>query len=542
MSQTIAQLAVDSLISNGIENLYCLPGVQNDDFFNTLYDRQDELRPIQSRHEQGAAYMALGAALATGKPQAFCIVPGPGFLNGCAALCTAYSLNAPLFALIGQIPSRAIGKGLGLLHEIEGQLEIMGTMTKWCDRVVDGSKAVDQFRTAWTEMQSGRPGPVGLEIPVDIWTAETSFEPSALTIAPPANRAPDATEIAAAADLIRQAKRPLIVVGRGAQDVSQDVRSFAKEISAGVVHFRSGQGVMRADDDQCIGIPVAHALWPDCDLVIGLGSRLMAQKVQWGMDDALKILHIDLDPDVLTRMRPADVGIEADLIHAMPLLNAAVKGQQPDRNDWLDEVRRAKERKTQEYVENLAPQIGWLSAIRDVLPENGILVDELTQIGYVSRFAHQAFEPRTFLSSGFQGTLGWGIAAALGAAHARQDVPVVSICGDGGAMFTIAELSTARHHKIPLTVIVMNDNAYGNVRSIQRDNYQERYIASDLISPDFVKLAESCGVKGERAATPDELRSVLADAIATDEPTVIEVPQGQVPSPWDYVLLPKVRG
>ena len=150
--------------------------------------------------------------------------------------------------------------------------------------------------------------------------------------------------------------------------------------------------------------------------------------------------------------------------------------------------------------------------------------------------------PRTFLSTGYQGTLGWGIASAIGAAHARRDVPVVSIAGDGGAMFTISELASAAHHNIPINIIVMNDNAFGNVRSIQRDNYDARFVASDLSSPDFVKLAESCGVHGMRATTPDELRYELSKAIANQGPNLIEVPVGEFPSPWKYILMPKLRG
>ena len=156
MKKTIANLVVDSLIANGIHTLYCVPGVQNDHFFNAIYDRQTDLNPLQARHEQGAVYMALGAALATGRQQAFSLVPGPGLLNGSAALCTAYALNAPIFGVIGQIPSRAIGKGLGLLHEIEGQLEIISKLTKHADRISSGSFAPDQMHTAWSELQTGR--------------------------------------------------------------------------------------------------------------------------------------------------------------------------------------------------------------------------------------------------------------------------------------------------------------------------------------------------------------------------------------------------
>ena len=176
------------------------------------------------------------------------------------------------------------------------------------------------------------------------------------------------------------------------------------------------------------------------------------------------------------------------------------------------------------------------------MPKDGIFVDELTQVGYVSRFAFQSYLPRTFLSTGYQGTLGWGFASALGAAHARRDVPVVSISGDGGALYTISELATASRHNIPITAVIFNDNAFGNVRRFQIEKYNNRPIASDLKSPDFASLAESFGVKGMRAKTPEELRFCLRSSFKTSEPTVIEVPVGDFPSPWDFILMPKIRG
>ncbi len=541
MPQTVAQFAVESLIANGIRNLYCVPGVQNDPFFDALFDRADVLKPIQARHEQGAVYMALGAALATGEPQAFSIVPGPGFLNGCAALCTAYALNAPLFGVIGQIPSGAIGKKLGLLHEIEGQLETLKSLTKHGDRILSGAVATAQFDDAWLALRTGRPRPVGVEVPVNVWRSEVGIDLAELNVTPPEPDVISPDLIIRAADLITNAKRPLIAVGSGAQDNSTDIRRFAKSISAGVMAFRTGHGVMDSRDPLAITMPVGHALWTDCDLIIGLGTRLTTQKLDWGVDDDLKILHIDVDPEVLTRICTPTLGIKARLGEALPQIQATLNDQ-PNRSGWTNRIAAEKFHFANVIADELAPQLRWLNAIRDALPEDGIFVDELTQIGYVSRFAFESYSPRTFLSTGYQGTLGWGIASALGAAHTRPDVPVVSIAGDGGAMFTISELATAAHHNIPLNIIVMNDNAFGNVRGIQRDTYGERFVASDLSSPDFVKLAESCGVSAARATTPEELRDELTKAIKNRGPNLIEVPVGEFPSPWKYILLPKLRG
>ena len=541
MKKNVANLVVESLIANGINTLYCVPGVQNDNLFNAIYDRQNALQPVQARHEQGAVYMALGAALATGQRQAFCLVPGPGFLNGSAALCTAYAVNAPLFGIVGQIPSGAIGKGLGLLHEIEDQLDIMAKLTKHADQIIDNTTAAEQMHNAWSELLNGRPRPVAVEIPVNLWLQECQFDANALAVPKTSALQPDQSIIEAAAQQISQAKRPLIVVGGGAQAHAKQVRTLADKIGAGVIAFRNGHGIVASDDPHHLNMPAGHVLWPDCDLVIGLGTRLIAQKKQWGFDENIKVIHIDIDQDILNKAPRADLALQADLAAALPALLDCLQ-MQTTRREWQQQIVQVKQNVMAQITDELAPQISWLKAIRNALPKNGLFVDELTQIGFVSRFAFDVYEPHTFLSTGYQGTLGWGIAAAIGAAHARRDVPVVSISGDGGALFSITELATAVHHNIPVNIVVMNDNAYGNVRGIQRDEYEGRYIASDLTSPDFVALAKSFGCTAARASTPEQLEQELAKAIANDGPNLIEVPVGEFPSPWKYIHLGQVRG
>lgn len=542
MTQTVASLVVETLIANGMDRLYCLPGVQNDDFFDALYDRQDALAPVHSRHEQGAAYMALGAALATGRPQAFSVVPGPGFLNATAALSTAYARNAPVLALVGQIPSGAIGKGFGVLHEIPDQIGVMARLTKQSTQILDGAHAVERLQGAMTALKSGRPRPVGVEIPVNVWKASVDSPPAALTVEPESPPAVDTDQIDAAAKLLANAKHPVIVVGTGAQDCSTDVRRLAGMLCAPVIAFRTGQGVVPADHPLSVGLPVGHALWKSCDVALGLGTRMQMQTMQWGVDDDLSIIHIDIDAEELGRIKAPTVGINADLRDALPVLIEALDAKTADRPDWRETIGAAKARFDRIYADRLGPQMAYIRALRAALPKDGIFLDELTQVGYVARFAFPTYHPRTFLSSGYQGTLGWGIATGLGAAHVCRDVPVVSISGDGGALYTIAEMATAVRHDIPLTAVIFNDNAFGNVRRFQIENYNNRPIASDLASPDFVKLAESFGVQGLRAETPEALQDCLTAAFKSGAPSVIEVPVGDFPSPWDFLMLPRIRG
>jgi acetolactate synthase-1/2/3 large subunit len=190
----------------------------------------------------------------------------------------------------------------------------------------------------------------------------------------------------------------------------------------------------------------------------------------------------------------------------------------------------------------LAPQIAYLEAIRAELPEDGIFVDEVTQLGFAARLAFPVYKTRTFLSPGYQDNLGWGFATALGAQDARRDVPVVSITGDGGFMFTANELATAMRHRIPLVTVLFNDGAFGNVRRIQQERFGNRLIASDLTNPDFVAFGKSFGAEAKRARTPEELRSALRSAFAhRDGPTLIEVPVGALPSPWEFIHMGRAR-
>src|SRR5262249_18719983 len=223
------------------------------------------------------------------------------------------------------------------------------------------------------------------------------------------------------------------------------------------------------------------------------------------------------------------------LIEALPSHNST----RPSRREEMSE----RQAKLRARLAKLAPQIGYLDAIRAELPEDGIFVEEVTQIGFAARLAYPVYKPRTYLSPGYQDALGWGFATALGAQDARRDVPVLSINGDGGFMFTATGRAPPVRHRTPLPAIVFNDGAFGNVRRIQEERYGNRLIGNDLANPDFVRFAESFGAAAERARTPEELRGALNRAFRRrDVPTLIEVPVGPLPSPWEFILLPRVRG
>ena len=537
---TTAEATVATLGAHGIDAIYALPGVHNDHLFDALAISTDKIRTVHTRHEQGAAYMALGAALATGKPQVYAVVPGPGLLNTGAALLTAFSMNAPVLALVGQIPQAAIGRGLGHLHEIRDQAGIISRLVDFSARIASPGQAPALVCEAIRAMFTGRPGPAALECAMDVWGRKAMVSWNAPL--PPPIPAVDDIAIYNAAKLLGAAKRPMIVCGGGAQDASAEVTRLSAMLQAPVLGYRRGRGVLDSRNPLSITLPLAHELWREVDVVLGIGTRLLVPQTAWGVDNALSVIRIDADPEEPERFRPPAVSLIGD---AKPILKALIGelSRNRQKRKSLKAEMQERQAKTRARLNKLKPQLEFLDAIRAELPEDGIFVDEVTQIGFAARLAMPVYQPRTFLSPGYQDNLGWGFATALGVQDARRDVPVLSISGDGGFLYTSNELATAIRHRIPLVTVVFSDGAFGNVRRIQQERYGNRLIASDLANPDFVRLAESFGAAAERVRKPDELRAALRRAFKRrDGPSLIEVPVGPFPSPWEFIHMPRVRG
>jgi acetolactate synthase-1/2/3 large subunit len=530
---------VEMLCRHGVDTLFALPGVQNDALFVALYDAGEAIRVIHPRHEQAAAYMAFGYARASGKVGAYAVVPGPGVLNTTAALATAYATNTPVLCISGQIPSNLIGRGFGLLHEVPDQLAILRGLTKWAARIDHPSETGKRVNEAFRQLADGRPRPVALEMPLDIMALETELELPAIEPAPPAP-APDSELISRAAALLAAAKQPLIYVGSGAADAGAEILALAERLQAPVTTYTGGKGVVSDRSYLAQNLLAGHELWCSADVVLAVGTRFNQPQTRWGLDSDIKVIRIDLDPVEITRVARPAIGIVADAKQALVGLNRALDVQErPSRQRELGELKA----KTQARLEEtLGPQCEYLAAIRAELPDDGIYVEDLTQVGYVGRLAFPVYQPRTYIHSGYQGTLGFSYATALGAKVARPDVPVVSISGDGGFMYNVQELATAALHGIDAVAIVFADGAYGNVRRMQKVDYGNRLIGVDLLNPNFPKMADSFGIAGVRATSPEILRRELAAALKRRGPSLIEVPVGEMPDPWPTLIMPRVRG
>lgn len=537
MEQTsCSEVIVQSLIEHGIDAIFGIPGAQTYDFFDALHQYRDQISLYVSRHEQGAAYAAYGYAKSTGKPAAYCVVPGPGVLNTTAALCTAH--NAPVLCITGQVPSEFLGVGHGMLHELPDQLTTLRSLTKWAARIDHAAQAQSLVADAFRNMTSGRVQPVALEVPMDVLGHKIDASTRIPNIPAPCY-APDQNDILAGADMIREAKAPMIYVGSGAVHAHKEIAQLASLIQAPVVSFRGGRGIVGDDTPYGFNCAEGYKYYPEIDLMIGIGTRLELPAFRWQSGIANhKMIRIDIDPTQVVRLR-GDMGVVAD---AKLAADALLRELEPDFNAALSREQQFLDIKAESRKEvgKIQPQMAYLNVMREVLPRESFVVEEISQVGFASYYGFPVFDPRKLVTCGYQGNLGHGFQTALGVKIANPDVPVVSVTGDGGFMFGVQELATAVQYKIGVIILLFNNNAFGNVRRDQINFYNGRVYGSELQNPNFVALAESFGAKGYLAASADELQIMLRQALvdAQSGPVLIEIPceRGSEASPFEFLM------
>ena len=539
-TMTGGQALVQSLLAQGIDTVFALPGVQLDGAFDAMYDAVNagQLRVFHPRHEQTAAYMADGYARVTGRLGTCLVVPGPGLLNATAALSTAYACNSPVLCVTGQIQSDLIGFGRGQLHEIPNQLEMVRSVTKFSGRAVEPAAIPALVNEAVASLWSGRVRPVEIEIPPD-----TLFASEDVALLPgvhrPVRSAGDPGLIEQAAKLLGKAKHPLIFVGGGVvnADATSELLELAKMLQAPVMMTPNGKGAISSRHYLAQNTVSVRELIPDADVLLVVGTRFLEASIQpWGPKGQQNLIQIDIDPEELGRNSPVALGIEADARASLAALVDCVAVHnisRPPRSRELAELRTSADAR----IDAIQPQSGYAHAIRAELPDDGIFVGEMTQVAYWAGIGFPVYEPRTYFTPGYQGTLGWGYPTSLGVKVGVPDKVVVSVNGDGGFGFALNELATQAQQGIASITLVFNDSAYGNVKRIQNVQFDGRTIASDLRNPDYVKLAEAFGVTGRRATSPDALRAHLAESIRANEPTLIEIPVEAMPDPWKILSI-----
>jgi acetolactate synthase-1/2/3 large subunit len=370
MSETMTggEAIARSLISHGVDTVFSIPGVQTYHLFDAFARAGDRLTVIGPRHEQATAYMAFGYAKSTGRVGVYSVVPGPGVLNSTAALCTAYGASTPILCVTGEVPSEFIGSGKGHLHELPDQLATLRTLTKWAARINHPAEAPAQVAEAFRQMCSGRPRPVALEMPWDVFGAKASVELTAALQTYPSIE-PDTDVIERAAKLVASARNPMIMVGSGAVAAAHEVLALAERIQAPVVSFRGGRGIV--SDDHYLGFNCASGFqrWHDTDVLIGIGSRLELQWFRWpDQPPDLKIINIDIDPNQTARIKP-DLAIVGDARECVAALELALNRNSVGNRSRQAEFQAIKDA-TQIAIQKVQPHVDYLKVIREVLPRS----------------------------------------------------------------------------------------------------------------------------------------------------------------------------
>jgi acetolactate synthase-1/2/3 large subunit len=525
---TGGQALVASLRREGVRVVFGLPGVQ---LYGAMAALREErgIRFIATRHEQATTYMADGYARAGGDIGVALVVPGPGLLNASAGLSTAYSASSPVLLIAGQVPKAKIGKNVGLLHEVNDQLDAIAPVTKWRQRVLEVAEIPEAIREAARQLRTGRPRPVVVDIPPETLEDEgevTLLDP-AVAERPPASPA----EIERAAALLIAARHPVIVAGGGVNlaGAHDALRAVAEHLQAAVIMTAEGKGAL----SDATHLSLGAALWPGspvrlyldrADVVLAVGTRLAMVSFQ----PTQQVIQIDVDPEEIGRNHSPTHGLVGDARATLERLAERVRAAgppRPSRRAELEAIRAATV-----AADDQEPQASIQRSLRAGTPRDAIMIGDMTQIGYHSRPFWPVYEPRTYLTSSYSGNLGYGFPTALGAKVSRPDRAVVAVCGDGGFLFNSQELSTAVRYGIAVVVVVFNDDSYGNVAR-DLDEAWGGSIGADLANPDFVRLAEAYGVTAFRAKEPAEVGDLVREAISLDRPVLIEVPVGRMPRP-----------
>lgn len=535
-----AEALVDSIRRNGVDTIFALPGAQLDPIFDVLYHRQDSIRVIHTRHEQGTAYMAFGYAQSTGRVGTNLVVPGPGLLNASAALSTAYACGAPVLCLAGQIPSKFIGQGIGQLHELDDQPGAVASVTKWRGRATTPEEAPTVVKDAFTQLNSGRVRPVLVEMAPDIMARQGDVELlDPVTDYTGVDPEPDDDLVEQAAALLGNAENPGIFIGGGIFGAKEALLRLAEELQAPVYTSPHGNGAIDSRNYLAQNLMCAKEIWDSIDVVLAVGTRYQSPG-SWGAVDGQKLIRIDIDGEQSLNVATPDIHIVSTAQKSLSQLVDRLQRHNRARDSREDELSAHKAKVMGDFA-TLDPQHAYAMVMRDELPDDGIACFDVTQLGFYAWFGFPTYAPRTLIHSGYQGTLGYGFPTALGAQVAHPDKKVIAVVGDGGFMFNVQELATASQHGINLVTILFNDGHFGNVRRNQTEMYGGRHIGSELKNPDFLKLADAYGVMGQRVNSPEGLRTAIQTAFKADTPALIEVQVGEMPSAWKYMPLVRAK-
>lgn len=516
-----------SLEANGVDTVFGIPGVHTLEIYDALVD--SPITHILARHEQGAGFMADGYARASGKPGVAVIITGPGITNVSTPIGEAYTDSVPVLVLSSNVELAWADKMLGHLHDLSDQLGVMAAVTKWNDRALTVDSIPSLINTAFQKMTLGRPRPTHVEVPIDILAAFGDAEVAAPpSINPPV---PDQATIDSAINAIESSSRIVMYCGGGAMHhgAGEAITAIAEKLGAPILSSAMGKGAVSDRHPLVLGNNwergnAVDDMLKQADLAIVFGSKLGAQETDYQrMPLPAQLLRIEIDEGEVLRNYTPTVPIVADSNQAARSLLKGLNDRAISKQGWSDdEVQQTKARAIEQCWGSA--QQPYVDALRNAIPDDGILVNDMTMMAYVNNRRYPVYEPRTFFFPAGYGTLGYALPAAIGAKVACPDKTVVAIMGDGGFQYTMQELATAAQFEISLPIVVFNDSTYTAVKEEQAAEHDRRFIAVDLKNPDFVALAKAYGIDAVRVESPEALQRAIESAAGRKGPTLIDTP------------------
>jgi len=526
---------IKSLVREGVEFVFGIPGIQLYGIVAALRD-EPGIQMVTTRHEQASTFMAYGYVRASGKPGVALVVPGVGVCNAAGGVATAYSRSSPILLIAGQIPRGQIGKNMGGVHEIDDQMDIVRSLTKWRQQALTPREISAAVSEAFRQMRTGRPRPTYIECPPDALVERDEVE--LRDPVPVSPVVPSREQLQSAVAAISQSRLPLIVAGGGValSGAEQALLELVEATNIPVVTSGGGKGAIPDSHRLCYGSCVSpggerHELnqlldvMKTADVVIGIGTRFSLGNPA---GESSTLVNLNIDDFDLTRIQANTIPLHGDAkstINALlPLLIDTECQERPSPAQAVAAARRLIGYYDIRFKE---PQYPILEALQRGTPDDAFTIWDVTQFGFYSRTHWQVNQPNTYIDSGYSFNLGYAFPTALGAKVAQPDRPVVCVAGDGGFLFNSSELSTAVKYGINVTTVVFRDDSFGNVARDLDDLFGGTH-GTDLLNPDFVKLAESFGAIGMRADDPMDLERLIPAALERQAPVVIDVPIGHI--------------
>jgi 5-guanidino-2-oxopentanoate decarboxylase len=515
---TIGEALVSLLEAYGVDTIFGIPGVHNVEMYRAL--PRSKINHILTRHEQGAGFMADGYARATGKAGVCFTISGPGLTNILTPMAQAWSDSSNILVISSALDIADGAQGRGRLHEMRSQLDAAKSVTAHASRAYTGEDVQDAIAKAFSNFATARPRPAYLEVPLDLFNqpAGAGWMPQPTSTKPIAT----AQNISAAVDLLKNAKRPFIILGGGALNAGASAMKIAESIGAAVLTTTAGKGAVSAHHPHVwgsvLGYPETQNALQNSDCILAVGTEL-SETDFWAGRFRLSatMIRIDIDPDVLAKPHRATLPILADAISTLAAIATQFSAQK--------NCHATKPATTDDPLRQVLSKA--LSVIRDSLPAPTVIASDMTQIAYAANEIFPISHPRTWLHPVGFGTLGFALPAAIGAKFGVGATPVAALAGDYGLQYTLNELGTAVEHKLPLPILLWNNSALGQIR----DDMVNKGIqpnAVTLRNPDFQALAKAYGAKAEQPQNLKALSTAIANSLKANGPTLIEMSEAMV--------------